>query len=61
LIFGETMHASFGVVLPRISDEHSDLFRPRVEEAISRFGERSFGAFTVIGETRFRTRLLSRE
>ena len=61
LIFGETTHKSFGVVLLRMSDEHAVLFWPRLQEAIGRFGEKLFGAFTVISETRMRTRVLSGE
>jgi predicted nuclease of predicted toxin-antitoxin system len=61
LIFGGLAQSSFGVVLLRIPDTRADLVWPRLQEAIDRFGEHLFGAFTVIGETRFRTRQLTEE
>jgi predicted nuclease of predicted toxin-antitoxin system len=60
LIFGETARDSFGVVLLRIADDRRAIVWPRLQEAIARFGENLFGAFTVVSETRLRTHLLPR-
>jgi predicted nuclease of predicted toxin-antitoxin system len=61
LIFGATAQPSFGVVLLRIPNAQPVVVWSRLQEAISRFGENLFGAFTVVGPTGFRTRLLTAE
>lgn len=58
LVFGATVQRSFGVVLMRIPDQDAHLAWPRLSEAIERFGDALFGAFTVVGKTRFRTHLI---
>jgi len=58
LIFGGATQPSFGIVLMRIPDGLSHLAWPRLQEAIAHFGEGLLGRFTVIEETRLRTRPL---
>jgi predicted nuclease of predicted toxin-antitoxin system len=60
LVFGATERPSFGVVMLRIRDERAAMRWPRLSETIERFGEKLFGAFTVVGEARIRTRKISR-
>lgn len=47
-----------GIVLMRIDPAARDLKQSRLAAAIDRFGERLTGHFTVIHETRYRTRRL---
>jgi len=49
-----------GVVLLRVDPEKHLLKWRRLEAAIARFGERLFGRYLVIEETRFRSRPLLR-
>jgi hypothetical protein len=58
LIFGSTALESTGVVYMRIPDERSHLAWPRLDAAITRFGESLFGRFLVVEEARFRIRTL---
>lgn len=50
-----------GVVLLRINPTLHELKRIRLDAAISRFGENLFGRYTIVEETRFRTRPLPSE
>jgi len=62
--FGELVFRSGmpvpGVVLLRIDPENHLLKWRRLEAAVARFGERLFGRYLVIEETRFRSRPLLR-
>lgn len=58
LIFGATERPTFGVVMLRIRDERAAVRWPRLKEVIERYGERLFGAFTVVGEARTRMRTI---
>jgi predicted nuclease of predicted toxin-antitoxin system len=47
-----------GLVLIRIDPDRASLISRRLEAAIVRFGDRLFGRYTVIEESRFRSRPL---
>ncbi|HXM00155.1 MAG TPA: DUF5615 family PIN-like protein [Rhizomicrobium sp.] len=58
LIFGARAAESTGVVYMRIPDERFHLAWPRLDAAITRFGDSLFGRFLVVEEARFRIRVL---
>ena len=62
--FGELVfrrgHAVPGLVLIRIDPERAPLRGKRLEAAIERFGDGLLGRYTVIEESRFRSRPLRR-
>ncbi len=60
LVFGATEQPTFGVVMLRIREERANIRWSRLNHAIERYGERLFGAFTVVGETHIRTRSVVR-
>jgi predicted nuclease of predicted toxin-antitoxin system len=61
LVFGATEQpSSFGVVLLRVRDERTATRWARLNETINRYGEKLFGSFTVVGQSRIRLRSIAR-